>query len=164
MLVAKIIDGAVVDVADYRAMFISNVFPDSGPTDEWMAENGVMRVNVWRDHDPETQKLIACDPVIEGDWVYTVAVAQLTEEELAARAENKRLVNAQRARVELEETDWCEMPSVRNTEVNPHLLNGADFDAYRLTLRAIVINPPVEVTTWPTRPDGVWSEVPATNP
>lgn len=157
MLVAKIIAGAVADIADYRAMFISNVFPPEGPSDEWMAEQGVKRVNVYREHDAETEKLVPCTPVIEGDWVYTVEVQPLTTEDIAAREQNKRLDNAARARQELVASDWCEMASVRNTAVTPHLLNGADFDTYRLALRAIAIDPPVEVTTWPERPTASWS-------
>lgn len=157
MLVAKIIDGQVVDIADYRAMFISNVFPPEGPSDEWMTEQGVKRVSVFREHDSETHKLVSCAPVIEGDWVYTVEVQALTAEDIAAREQDKRLNNAARAQGELEASDWCEMPSVRNASVDPHLLNGADFDTYRLALRAIVIDPPVEVATWPERPAASWS-------
>ncbi len=157
MLVAKIIEGAVVDIADYRAMFISNVFPPEGPSDEWMAEQGVKRVNVYREHDAETEKLVPCTPVIEGDWVYTVEVQALTAEDIAVREQNKRLDNAARAQRELEASDWCEMTSVRNTAVEPHLLNGQDFDAYRLALRQIVIDPPIEVSSWPTRPTASWS-------
>ena len=157
MLVAKIIDGQVVDIADYRAMFISNVFPPEGPSDEWMAEQGVKRVSVYREHDPETHKLVSCTPVIEGDWVYTVAVEALTAEDIAAREQDKRLNNAACAKQALLETDWAELPSVRNSSIAPHLINGSDFDTYRLALRQIVIDPPVEVASWPERPTASWS-------
>ena len=157
MLVAKIIDGEVVDIADYRAMFISNVFPPEGPSDEWMAEQGVKRVNVYREHDPETDKLVPCAPVIEGDWVYTVAVEPLTAEDIAAREASKRLDNQRMAKQALLDTDWCEMPSVRNTSVTPHLANGTEYDTYRLTLRQIVIDPPIVVETWPEKPESVWA-------
>lgn len=157
MLVAKIIDGEVVDIADYRAMFISNVFPDGGPSDEWMAEQGVKRVNVFRPHDAETEKLVSCMPVIEGDWVYTVEVQPLTEEELEARTSNKKVQNAALARQKLQETDWSELSSVRNPAITPHLVNTSEFDTYRLKLRQIVLDPPAEVASWPELPDGVWS-------
>ncbi len=157
MLVAKIIDGQVVDIADYRAMFISNVFPSGGPSDAWMAEQGVKRVNVYRDYDPDVQKLVACAPVIEGDWVYTVEVQQLNAEELEARSATKKLQNAASARQQLQETDWCEFLSVRDTTVTPHLINTSEFDTYRLILRQIVIDPPELVVYWPDRPEAVWS-------
>lgn len=65
--------------------------------------------------------------------------------------------NAARAKQELEDTDWCENASVRNQAVTPHLTNAADFDAYRLALRVIVLNRPATVETWPEQPTGVWS-------
>ena len=74
MLIAKIQNNQVVDVADYRAMFISNVFPSSGPTDEWLAEHSCKRVNLYREHNRLTQILEPSTPSIEGDWVYTVQV------------------------------------------------------------------------------------------
>ncbi len=157
MLVAKIIGGQVVDIADYRAMFISNVFPPEGPSDTWMLEQGVKRVNVYREHDLETEKLVPCAPVIEGDWVYTVEVQPLSAEDIEARTSTRKLDNAARARQLLQETDWCDLLSVRNTAVNPHLTNTAEFDTYRLALRQIAINPPELVETWPTRPDASWS-------
>jgi hypothetical protein len=70
----------------------------------------------------------------------------------------KAATNAARAKQDLVDTDWCENASVRNTSVTPHLTNGAEFDAYRLQLRAIIVNNTVDVTTWPTQPVGVWSK------
>ena len=43
-------------------------------------------------------------------------------------------------------------PDTSNT---PHLLNAADFLAYRLSLRAIAVNPPTTVV-WPTIPSETW--------
>lgn len=157
MLVAKIIDGQVADIADYRAMFISNVFPPDGPSNEWMAEQGVKRVNLYRDHDPETQKLVSCSPVIEGDWVYTVAVEPLTAEDLAVRTAAKKADNKRIAKLKLQETDWCELSSVRDTTQPTHLTNGAAYDSYRTQLRAIAVNPPEVVQSWPVCPESVWA-------
>lgn len=156
MLVAKIIEDQVVDIADYRAMFISNVFPPEGPSDEWMASQGVKRVSVFREHDQETQKLVACSPVIDGDWVYTVAVEPMTAEDLAAREANKKGEVKRIAMQKLQDTDWCEMPSVRDTTKPLYLTNGAEYDAYRSQLRALAVNPPTDVQSWPTCPKSVW--------
>lgn len=65
--------------------------------------------------------------------------------------------NVTRAKLALVDSDWSDLPSVRNTAMEPHLLNGADFDTYRAGLRAIVVNRPAEVAVWPVRPDAVWS-------
>jgi hypothetical protein len=47
------------------------------PTDEQLRDRNLVRVNLYRDHDPETQRLVPCEPTLEGDWVYTVSVADL---------------------------------------------------------------------------------------
>ena len=64
--------------------------------------------------------------------------------------------NAARAKADLLATDWAENASVRNAAVLPHLSNGADFDTYRLALRAIVITKPNTVENWPVRPEATW--------
>ena len=57
----------------------------------------------------------------------------------------------------LSATDWVNQPDVRNTEVSPHLVNGADFDAYRLQVRQIAVYPVAGDLTWPTLPTEVWA-------
>jgi len=57
----------------------------------------------------------------------------------------------------LSATDWVNQPDVRNTEVSPHLVNGADFDAYRLQVRQIAVYPMAGDLTWPTLPTEVWA-------
>lgn len=57
----------------------------------------------------------------------------------------------------LSATDWCEMPSVSNTALTPHLTNISDFITYRTQLRAIAVNPSSNTITWPTMPTEQWS-------
>lgn len=57
----------------------------------------------------------------------------------------------------LSATDWVELPSVSDPTSNPHLLNKADFIAYRDQVRAIAVNPPAGEVTWPTLPTEHWS-------
>lgn len=65
--------------------------------------------------------------------------------------------NKSRAKSELAETDWVDIPAVYDPANNPHLDNHAEFNAYRLQLRAIAVNPPVTVDPWPVKPGEVWS-------
>ena len=69
MLVAEVIDGQVTKIADCKEL--CEWWP---PTDEQLKDRNLVRVNLFREHDPETQCLVSCDPVVEGDWVYTVKV------------------------------------------------------------------------------------------
>lgn len=65
-------------------------------------------------------------------------------------------MNVATAKSLLLDSDWADLPSVRNTAMTPHLLNGNDFDAYRAQLRAIVVGKPQVVEMWPQKPDAVW--------
>ena len=78
MLIAKIEDNQVTAVVDYREKF------NGVPSDELLESYGYKKVNLFRDHDGLTQKLVPSEPVIEGDWVYTVEVADLTADEIQA--------------------------------------------------------------------------------
>ena len=72
MLVAEVIDGVVIRVADCREL--CEWYP---PTDEQLSDRSLVRVNLFREYDSETQRLVPCDPVLEGDWVYMVAVEDI---------------------------------------------------------------------------------------
>ncbi len=85
MNIAIINNGQVTQVGDYRALFPNTSFPPSGPNDSFLSENNAMKVNVWKEYNPATEKLVGCEPYIENGWVYTVTVQALTPEEIAER-------------------------------------------------------------------------------
>ena len=82
MLIAKVKDGQVIDVADYQSMFPQTSFSENGPNAEFLLENNCMMVTMWKPYDPATQKLEPCTPYVEGDTVYTVQVVDLPAEEI----------------------------------------------------------------------------------
>lgn len=151
MLVAKVENGSVTQVADYREMFPNTVFPNFGPNEAFFAENGLMRVNVFKPHDRETEQLVTCHPYIDGDWVYTVEVQPMNAEQLAARDALKQADNKARASALLSETDYLVL-----ADVSAQIVNGAEIVAYRAALRDIALNPPVNVAEWPSRPVTEW--------
>lgn len=53
-------------------------------------------------------------------------------------------------------TDWVNQPDVRNTANNPHLVNGNEFDAYRISVRKYAVTPISGEIYWPVKPDEVW--------
>lgn len=65
--------------------------------------------------------------------------------------------NKQKATQLLQETDWVNQPDVINTSLTPHLLNHADFIAYRSSLRTIAVNPVAGEIVFPTKPQEQWS-------
>jgi Phage tail assembly chaperone protein len=150
MLIAKIQNNTVVEVADYRSLFPNTSFGSNGPDAQFLEQNSCMTVTVFKPYDAATQKLVPADPYIEDNTVYTVQVESLTEEEIAAQEASKKAKVKAQAMQLLTETDWTQMPDV-------DLVNKADFTAYRAELRVIALNPPVEVTEWPEKPEEIWS-------
>jgi hypothetical protein len=93
-------------VAHYKTIFSNVSFPASGPSDAFLAANGAYKVSLFRDHDRATQKLVPCEPVIENGFAFIVAVANKTEEEIAADVASKSAqMRANRDRA-LEASDW----------------------------------------------------------
>lgn len=82
MLIAKINNPVPMD---YKQAFPNTSFPPSGPSDEFLAEQGYAKVNVFKEFNKETEKLESCEPYSEGEWVYTVRVVprftEYTDEE-----------------------------------------------------------------------------------
>ncbi len=165
MLIAKIENSVVISVADCWAMFPNTSFPPDGPNDSFMVENNCMYVKTSLPYDAETQCLQSVPPYIQVNdpeqplnWVYTVAVAELTPEQIEQRNQNMMASNKTQAKTLLQQTDWTTIPDVSDPAVsNPYLTNSAEFAAYRNQVRQIAINPPVVVDVWPVMPEEVWS-------
>ena len=93
-------------VSHYKQAFSNVSFPASGPTDEFLAERGAVKVSLFREHNRATQKLVSCDPVVENGWAYVVKVEDKTAEEIAADVASKAAqVRAARDRA-LQASDW----------------------------------------------------------
>jgi hypothetical protein len=130
MLIAKIADGAVERVDHYRTLFPYTVFPDSGPSDQWLVDNSCLKVNLFLPHDRDTQVLDRVDPYILDGWVYTVQVRDMNEEELAAHIASKAAQKRAERDQALADCDWRVIRSVELSEP----LN-SNWAAYRQVLR-----------------------------
>jgi len=156
MLIARIDGDQVLEIADYRAMFPDVSFPQSGPSNDWLAANSCLPVTVYLPYDQATQVLAPADPYILDGYVYTVVVRNMTPEEQEAYDNSLKAQNKTQATSMLAATDWVDVPAVSDTSLFPHLTNKADFDTYRQALRVIAVTPPVVVDPWPTKPDENW--------
>lgn len=167
MLIARVQDEQVIEVADCTAMFPNTSFPSTGPDAEFMAENNCMYVNTFKPYDQNTEKLISVAPYLQVNdpanplqWVYTVDVTPLTPEEIAQREASAKQANKMQAEALLQATDWTATVDINNPQYsNPYLDNQDAFLAYRSAVRQIAVNPPITVDVWPTKPDEVWAAV-----
>ena len=148
MFIAKVENGQVINVVDYR-----DVFGRSIPTDEQLVEKSYVRVNLFREHDRLTQKLITATPVLENGWVYTVAVAKMTEEEIqSAKDSAMAQIRGQRNTL-LAACDW--------TQIADSTADKTAWATYRTALRnlpATITGDPRTFSNWPHNPD--WVEMP----
>ena len=148
MQIAVIQAGAVAQVGDYRELFPNTSFPPSGPSAEFMADNGCLGVTVFKAHDRATQKLTPCAPYIEGGQVFTVRVEAKSQEEIdAATASIAAQVRSQRNRL-LSECDWTQLPD--------STANQQAWANYRQALRDISSQPGFPgAVEWPHDPNWV---------
>jgi len=144
MFIAKVENGNIV-VGDYRELFPSTSFPPSGPSVEFLQEMGCKPVNLFKPHDRNTEKLVPCDPYVEGDWVYTVQVAALTEEEVTAASNSAAAQIRSQRNTMLSDSDW--------TQVADAPVDQAAWAAYRQALRDITNQEGFPWTVeWPEQP------------
>lgn len=144
MYIAIIENNSVAQVGDYRELFPNTSFPSNGPSAEWMEENNVLGVTVFKPHT-ELEKLVSCTPYIEDNQVFTVEIAPKTDEELASELASKAAqVRSVRDSL-LASTDW--------TQLTDAPVNSSVWATYRQALRDISNQAgfPV-VVTWPKNP------------
>ena len=105
MQIAKVSDNTVVQVADYRVLFPNTSFA-GGPNASFLAENSCLPVLAWLEHNVATHRLAPVDPYIAEGVVLTVAVVELTQAELDAKAADAlAALKAQRAEAYRAESD-----------------------------------------------------------
>ena len=151
MKIAIISDNTITQVGDYRELFPNTSFNSNGPDDAWLTENSCKKINLFKEHDQLTQKLIASEPYIDGDFVSMVSVVSLSDEEIAsAKASAMSQIRANRDRL-LSACDWTQLPDVS-------FAKKSEWTTYRQTLRDLpntITTDPRTWNSWPHDPDYV---------
>ena len=146
MLIAKIQDGQVINVSDYREMFPNTSFPASGPDAEFLEANFCLPVCVFKTYDSLTEKLASVPPYIEDGQVFTIAVETLTDSEIEANTESQwAKIRSQRDQL-LSACDWTQLADVT-------ISNKADWATYRQSLRDITNQEDPYNIVWPVQPN-----------
>jgi hypothetical protein len=146
MFIAKIENGNIGEIIDFRTYFGMT----TSVTDEQLTAQGFVRVNLFRAHDHLTQKLVPSTPVLENGWVYTVAVADLTAEEIqSAKDSAMAQIRGDRTRL-LAACDW--------TQIADSTADKTAWATYRTALRnlpATITGDPRTFNDWPRDPNWV---------
>ena len=138
-----------ITVGDYRELFSNTSFTVNGPSDEFLAANNAKKVSLFKQHDRLTQKLVSCNPYIDGEFVFVVQVAEMTAEEVQA-AKNSAMAQIRGQRNQLlKDCDW--------TQIADCTADKTAWATYRQTLRDLpsTITEPRTFTDWPHNPDWV---------
>jgi hypothetical protein len=117
-------------VKHYKDMFPNVSFAASGPSDDFLADNGAVKVSMFKPHDRATQKLVPSAPYVEDGWAYTVKVADKTAEEIASQTASQAAQMRSARDAALKACDWR---VIRAYETGEAL--DADWAAYRQALR-----------------------------
>jgi hypothetical protein len=149
MFIAKVENGNIGEIIDFRTYFGNT----TSVTDEQLTAQGFVKVNLHRDHSRLTQKLVPSTPVLENGWVYTVAVADLTAEEIqSAKDSAMAQIRGQRNSL-LAACDW--------TQIADSTADKTAWASYRQQLRdlpagivALAIDPRT-FNDWPHDPNWV---------
>ena len=145
------------------------------PSDGAVYENGIAYLNLTWEGTPIDVHALQFDTNLSYGWIEYVDGVKPNEDifELPAWAVNAEVAwtqantpkppepptaeeNKQTAIGLLAETDWVNQPDVRNTAVVPHLVNGNEFDAYRIAVRQYAVTPVAGEINWPVKPEEVW--------
>jgi len=155
MFIAKVENGQVGEIIDFRTYFGNT----TSVTDEQLTAQGFVRVNLFRPHDRLTQKLVPATPVLENGWVYTVAVADLTAEEIqSAKDSAMAQIRGQRNSL-LAACDWVVTKAVdQNAQDSLGIQIPVVWVTYRQALRDLpstITGDPRTFNDWPHDPNWV---------
>lgn len=144
MLIAIINNDNSIRIGHYKTMFPNVSFPSSGPSNEFLAKNNAKQISYFKTYDRETQKLVSCEPYVEGNFVYMVEVQNKTADDT-----NKELLILegsvrQRRNALLVESDW--------TQISDVPVDKQAWATYRQALRDLPNNPNWPNVEMPTKP------------
>lgn len=148
MDIAIIENGQVTQIGDYRTLFPNTSFPNNGPDAEFLSANNAKKVNLFKDHDRLTEKLVSCEPYDDGDFVSRVKVESLTDEEIQAAKDSAMAALRAHRNLLLSQSDWTQIPDCT-------LTNKADWAAYRQALRDLpeIVSDARTFSDWPHDPN-----------
>lgn len=120
-------------------LFPNSSFPESAEYGSFLEDNDVVEVINQIDYNSNTQKLVQCDPYLDGGKVYSVKVESISQ------AEQKDILEAH-IDFELISTDWVDSDeTLSESHINA-------WKSYRQKLLLLKEYDNIADVTWPTKP------------
>ena len=143
MYIAKVDGNVVGEIVHYTKVFRTI------PTDEQLAKRGYKKINKFKPHNNLTERLIGATPYVSGNYVFTVAIDNMTADEITqAKDSAMNSIRNQRDKL-LKDTDWA---AIRKAETGTAMPNA--MATYRQALRNIPATigdaDPRTWSDWPT--------------
>ena len=143
MYIAKVDGNVVGEIVHYTKVFRTI------PTDEQLAKRGYKKINKFKPHNNLTERLIGATPYVSGNYVFTVAIDNMTADEITqAKDSAMNSIRNQRDKL-LKDTDWA---AIRKAETGTAMPNA--MASYRQALRNVPATigdaDPRTWSDWPT--------------
>jgi len=154
MFIAVVENHQVTRTGQLVDLFPNSVFGAAGPGADWLAANNAYIVQMHKNHDAASQRLITVDPYDQEGVVYGVTVADLNESEQqlaidqkwdSVRAQRSMLINKMQWRVDRynREVRMGLTPTDNITELDNYFHQLAEITTQSDTTNIIWPNPPL---------------------
>ena len=123
MYIAKVDGNVVGEIVHYTKVFRTI------PTDEQLTKRGYKKINKFKPHNNLTERLIGATPYVSGNYVFTVAIDNMTADEIT-QAKDSAMNSIRNERNQLlKDTDW--------TQISDSTANTSAYAVYRTELRDV---------------------------
>ena len=105
-------------------------------------------------NDPEQYGKDLYAQIVNGEWGEIAPYVPTPQDPEEIKQRNKATATQL-----LQQTDWTATLDISDPQYsNPHLINPAEFLAYRSQIRQVAVNPPTTPVEFPAKPEAVWSD------
>lgn len=127
MLIAVVVNNEIEKLGESLELFPE--YRESKFSEEFLTNNNIMFVSLYKPHDKTTQKLQGVEPYIEGEFVYIVSVVEKTQEDYDLERQAKEQEVREKRNKLLIDCDW--------TQVADAPIDKTTWATYRQALRDI---------------------------
>lgn len=129
MLIAVVVNNEIEKLGESLELFPE--YRESKFSKEFLTNNNIMFVSLYKPHDKTTQKLQSVEPYIEGEFVYIVSAVEKTQEDYDLERQAKEQEIREKRNKLLIDCDW--------TQISDAPVDNLAWAVYRQALRDITL-------------------------